>query len=46
VKYAVRALEGVSVGAIGVGLWFVDPWLLLSLAGVVGLWAADGLEDR
>lgn len=43
-KYAARTLEVASVGAVGVGLWLTEPWLLLCLAGVVGLWVADGME--
>ena len=45
-KYAARILEGVSVGAVGAGLFLTDPWLLLFLAGVVGLWVADGMEPE
>lgn len=45
-KFAARALEVASVGAVGVGLWLTAPWLLLVLAGVVGLWVADGMETE
>lgn len=45
-KYAARALEVVSVGAVGAGLFLTSPWLLLFLAGVVGLWVADGMETE
>jgi hypothetical protein len=46
VKYAARALEVASVGAVGAGLYLTSPWLLLVMAGVVGLWVADGLESE
>ena len=45
-KYAARALEVLSVGAVGAGLYLTSPWLLLFLAGVVGLWFADGMEPE
>lgn len=45
-KYAARILEGVSVGAVGAGLYLTNPWLLLFLAGVIGLWFADGVEPE
>lgn len=43
-KFAARTIEVLSVGAVVAGLWLTTPWLLLCLAGAVGLWIADGME--
>lgn len=39
-----RLVELLSVVALLVGLWFTNPWLLLVLAGLVGLVVVDRVE--
>lgn len=39
-----RVFEWVCLAAFLVGLWFVDPWWLLVLLGLVGLLSVDRVE--
>jgi hypothetical protein len=40
----VRAVELIALAAVGVGLWLIDPWWLLVVAGLVGLVSVDRAE--